>query len=133
MDLIRLILACFGIFAYTIYSHHSLILASNIRTNLHKNIQFDANKYMLKEYSLQREYVLQHFLILTKFAKKNIHFDANIYKISTNFTFKRIFACKYLHTSKYLLANICIQANIASNYLGKPFTSLRPQLIFGTF
>ena len=50
----------------------------------------------------------------------------NIRKLYANFTFKQIFACKYLHTSEYSL-------HIASNYLRKPFSSLGPHLILGSF
>jgi hypothetical protein len=49
---IWILFACFGIFANTIYSHHSL--KKKIRTNSNTNIRLDANKYMLKRYSLNR-------------------------------------------------------------------------------
>jgi hypothetical protein len=53
MDLIRFIFACFGIFANTIYSQHSL---QNIRTNSHQKIRFDAKQ--------------KHFLMLANFFSK---------------------------------------------------------------
>ncbi len=73
------------------------------------------NKYMLKLVFALEPIFPSHFLIL-----------ANICKTPSEFTFKRIFACKYSHSSKYLLC-------IASKCKEKPFSSLRPELIFGTF
>jgi hypothetical protein len=111
MDLIRFIFTCFGIHIrqHNLFASFASYSLQNIRTNSHANIQ-----------------LLQ-----------NIRFEADICKtlselhIQTNmrkqiFTYKRVFACKYSHTSEYLL---CID----SNYIGKAFTSLRPQLIFASY
>ncbi len=94
---------------------------------------------MLKRYSLQSKYLLQHFLLLENIRFKIFVFKQTFTKLQTKFT------CKYSHTSECLLPNICIQANvcfqifaykrmfaskylhtseyfrIASNYIGKPF------------
>jgi hypothetical protein len=104
MDLIRLILAGFGIFAYTIYSHHSLILISNIHTNLHTNIQFDANKYKLKEIFVTERICASTFSHTDKYLLRKIFILTQIFtKFQANFTFKRIIARKYLYTSEYCL------------------------------
>ncbi len=90
---------------------------------------------MLKQYSLQSKYLLQHFLLLenirfkifvlskhsqnlnrnlhsSEYSLANIRIQANVcFEI---FAYKQMFASKYLHTSEYLL-------RIASNYIGKPF------------
>ncbi len=105
--------------SFASYSHQ------NIRTNLFTDIQFDAKQmhveaYIRLTFSHAGEYSLQY-----------IHFEANIPKTSSKFhiqvfAYMRIFPCKYSHYSEYL---VCI----ASNYIGKPFTTLRPQLIFGSF
>jgi hypothetical protein len=120
MDLIRFILACFGIFAYTIYSHHWFILASNIRTSLHKNIQFNAKQilYMLKGlfpteriFSHTGKYSLQIFILKRIFAK-----------FRANFTFKWICICLQIFIHKQTFAPYCFKL------FRKAF-----QLIFGTF
>ena len=72
------------------------------------------------EYLLHSKYSL-HFSQTGDYSLQNICFEVNIHKTWKSFQLKWIFACKFLHTSKYLL---CI-ASI--------FTSLRPQLIFGSF
>jgi hypothetical protein len=78
---------------------------------------------MLKRILASERIFASHFLLLAK-----IHFKINVLnRIFTKFqAYKRIIVCKYLHSSKYLLL-------IASYYIGKPFTSLWPRLIFGSF
>jgi hypothetical protein len=99
MDLIRFIFACFGIFANTIYSNHSL---QNIRRDSHTNIRFDAKLYSLKIFLYCR-------IFASKYSLRS--------EIRTTF-------CEF-----HIQANIRIQYSlrIASNYLGKSFTSLRPR------
>ncbi len=106
-----------------------------IQTDLHTNIRIHAKNTCCSEYSLQSEYRLR-LSHTGDYLLQNIRLEANIRKtfsefhIQVNiclqiFTHKRIIACKYSYTSEYSL-------RISSNYLGKPFTSLRPQLIFGS-
>jgi hypothetical protein len=64
------------------------------------------NKYMLKRYSLQSKYLLQHFLLLENIRFKIFVFKQTFTKLQAKFT------CKYSHTSECLLPNICIQANV---------------------
>jgi hypothetical protein len=112
MYLICFLFACLGIFANTIIRIIRSYLLSNIRTNLHANILFDAKKYMLKQILAPERIFYSYFLIL-----------ANIcFKISVS----KQFACKYSHTSKFSL-------HIASNYMGKPVTGLRPRLMLKFF
>ncbi len=111
------------------YSH---VLAYSQTPFIHiiriKNSQKFTNKYLIwcktntcwSEYLLQSKYSLQ-FSHTCEYSLQNICFEVNIHKTWKSFQLKWIFACKFLHTSKYLL---CI-ASI--------FTSLRPQLIFGSF
>ncbi len=92
---------------------------------------------MLKRIFASEWIVASHFLIPANICFKIFVLKRIFAKLHANFTFKQIFACKYSHTSKYLLANITILANIRyvmlQNYIGKPFTRLRPKLIFGSF
>ncbi len=131
MDLIHFIFIGFGIFRNNIYS------LKIICTNLYTNIQFHAKKIHFEANICFRANIHFIFFHAGKYLLQNIHFKANICKTSSNlyiqanvrlpiFAYKQIFACKYSHTSKYLL-------QIVSNYIGKPFTSLGPQLIFGSF
>jgi hypothetical protein len=64
------------------------------------------NKYLLKRYSLQSKYLLQHFLLLENIRFKIFVFKQTFTKLQAKFT------CKYSHTSECLLPNICTQANI---------------------
>ncbi len=116
MDLNRCIFACF------LYSQTLLIRVICI-------IRFIfASKYLHKfacKYSFSRngDYLLQNIRLEANIRKtlSEYHIQANISQ--QIFTYKRIIACKYSHTSEYSLS-------IASNYIRKAFSSLRPQLIF---
>jgi hypothetical protein len=120
MDLFRFISAAFGIFANTIYSHHSL----QIRFKIFAQIR-------IKIFNLlQNKYIFSYWPI---FASKNSfrsECSQNFKQIShsSKFANKRIFACNYLHTRAYLLANIRILATfrfvLLQNYKGQPFTIL---------
>ncbi len=126
MDLIRFIFACFGIFANTIYLHHSL---QNVRSDSYTNIWFDAkNKYVAGNIRF-RANICWRFSHTGEYLLQNICLEANIRKtlselhIQVNFRLQTI---AYKQTSEYSLY-------VASNYLEKPFISLKPQLIFGSF
>jgi hypothetical protein len=119
IDLIRFIFSCFGIFANTIYYLH-------IRYKIFLQIRVEANICF-------RASIRFTFSHTGEYSFQNICFDANICKASREFhiclqifAYKWIFICKYSHTGKYSLC-------IASNYIGKPLTSLRPHLIFRSF
>ena len=112
MNLIPFLFACLCIFAlFASYlllrtdSHTNIWLCKKIHAAV--NLCFRANIHLICSHT-------------GKFLVQNIR------KLYANFTFKQIFACKYLHTSKYSL-------HIASNYLRKPFSSLGPHLILGSF
>ncbi len=125
-------------FSNTFYLHHLL----HIRFKIFAQIRIQIFDLMEKpifcmEYSFQSEYLLLSHMYWQKFALKYLFLS----EYSQNF--RRI-----SRSSKYLLKNICIQANIhlqlfaqkrISNtycfklYLGKPFTSLMPQLINCSF
>jgi hypothetical protein len=103
MDLIRFIFACFGIFANTIYSHHSFLFAS---------------KYSQKfEYKYSICCKTHTFLILANICFKIFVLKQIIAKLKANFTLKRKFDGKNSHTRKFSL-------RIASNDKGKPLTIL---------
>jgi hypothetical protein len=82
------------------------------------NIRFRAN--ICCTFSHTGEYLLQNLRFEANSCKtlSEFHIQANI-GLQT-FVYKQIFACKYLHTIECLL-------RIASKYIGKHFTSLRPQ------
>ncbi len=108
---IWILFTCFGIFANTIYSHHSLKKFTKIHIQILDLMQ---NKYMLKRIFASEQILASIFSYLRIFTSKYLfwsEYSQNLEK----FPLKWIFACKFLHTSKYLL---CI-ASI--------FTSLRPQ------
>ncbi len=105
------------------------------RTDSHTNILFDAKIHVAANFRF-RAYIRLRFSHNGEYLLQNMRLEANIRKtlsefhIQANirmqiFASKQIFACKYSHTSEYSLY-------IDSHYLGKPFTSLRPQLIFGS-
>jgi hypothetical protein len=131
MDRIRFIFAGFGIFANTIYLHHSLIFPSKYLHKLHVKIRFDAKMIHVEANICFRANILFIFSHTSKYLLQNFRFEANFCKTLREFhiqaniclqilAYKGIFACKYSHTSKFLLS-------IASNYLGKP------QLMFKLF
>jgi len=136
---IRFIFTCFGIFANTISSHHSLHTRSKIFAHIRIQI-FDLmqKNTCCSEYSLQNEYSLKIFLYWRIFASKysfRSEYSRNFKRIShsskfslINIRMQQIFACKYSHTSECSLRTC-----IASNYLEKSFTSLSPHLVFGSF
>jgi hypothetical protein len=86
MDLIRFKFACFGIFANTIYSHHSLHIRFRIFVQIRIQI-FDLmqNKYTVKQI----------------FASEQI------------FNSELIFASTFSYTGEYSLQNIRFEANIS--------------------
>ncbi len=93
MDLIRFIFACFGIFANTIYSHHSLHICFKIFAQIRIQI-FNL---------LENKYISSYWRIFASETLSQFHFKHI-------FAYKQLFACKYSHTSKYSLANIRIIA-----------------------
>ncbi len=115
-----LIFACFGIFAKTVYSHHSLhtrfIIFAQIRIQIYDLMQKNTccNEYLLQsEYSLKifsywrifpakysfRNKYSQNFKLIshsTEYSLANIRFKYSLANIRLQiFAFKRIFACKY--------------------------------------
>ncbi len=116
MDLICFIFICYGrkhhLFAsFNWYSLH------DIHTNLHTNIRFDAKQIHVEANIRFRANICFTFSHSGKYLLQNIRFKVNICKY---WMFKVIFACKYSHTKEYSLR-------------GMHFTSLRPQLLFGSF
>jgi len=116
---------------YRSYSLH----IQNIRTDSQTNIRFDAKNVVANVRFTAN--ICFRFFHAGQYVFQNIGLEVNIHKtlsrfhIQANiclqiFAYKWIFACKYSHTKEYLL-------HIASNYWGQPFTSLRPQLVFGSF
>jgi hypothetical protein len=99
-DLIHFIFACFGIVAYTIYSHQSL---QNIRTNFHTNIQFDAKQIHFEAFFASEQIFASTFSPTGEYSLQNICFEANIHKTSSEI---------YIQMSTHSLANIRIQANV---------------------
>jgi hypothetical protein len=127
MDLIRFIFACFGKFANTIHSHH---IRFRIFAQIHRQI-FDliCKNTCCSAYSLQSEYSLKIYSYWRMFASKYSFISEYLQN------FQRI-----SHSNEYSLANIGIQANILKQifpyqriFATYCFTSLRPQLIFGSF
>jgi hypothetical protein len=108
---------------FALFASYSL---QNVRTYSHKNISFDAKKYM--SFSHTREYLLQNIRLEAKICKtlSEFHIQANIrlqiFAYKRMFAYKLIFTCKYLHTNKYSL-------HIASYYQEKAL----PKIIFGSF
>jgi hypothetical protein len=138
MYLICFIFACYGIFANAIYWHQSLHIRFKIFAQIRIQIfNFMHNKYVLKRIFASERIFALYFLILASICFKIFVLKRIFKKLQANFTFKqkfackifafkRIFTCKCSHNTKYSL-------RIASNYIGKHFTSLRLQLIFGSF
>ncbi len=120
-DLIRLF-ACLGIFEKTVYSHHSLHILFKIFAQIHIQIFDLMQKIHVATNTRFRAYIRWRFSHTSKYLLQNICLEAKIRKTSSEFHIKQIFACKVSLIGKYLL-------HVASNYLEKPFTSLRPQLI----
>ncbi len=77
---------------------------------------------MLKQIFYSERIFASIFLILLNICFKIFVLKQRFANLQVNFTLKQIFASKYLHTVKYSLG-------ISLNYVGKPFTTLRPQLI----
>jgi hypothetical protein len=121
MDLIRIIFACFGTFANTIYSHHSLHIRfkifAQIRIKIFDLMQIHVAANFLLQFFHTGEYLLQNIRLKANIRKtlSEFHIQANI--CLQIFAYKCIFESKYSHISEYSL-------HIASNYLEKPFKSL---------
>jgi hypothetical protein len=108
---IRFIFTCFGIFANTISSHHSLHTRSKIFAHICIQI-FDLmqKNTCCSEYSLQKEYSLKNFLYRRIFASKysvRSEYSPNFRRIShsrkfllINIRIQQIFACKYSHIQR---------------------------------
>ncbi len=85
MDLICFIFACFGIFANTMYSHHSLHICFKIFAQICIQIfNLMQNKYTLKQISLESEY-WHHIFSYQRIFAARYSFEANICKTSSKF------------------------------------------------
>jgi hypothetical protein len=93
--------------------------------DLHTNIQFDAKNTCCNEYSLQSKYLSKIFSYWRIFASK-FRLEATIRKTFSKFHIQVNIRLQ-IFTYQQIFATYC------SNYLGKPFTSHMPQLIFGSF
>ncbi len=105
----------------------------NIYRDSHTNIQFDEKIHVTGNICF-RVNIRLRFSHSGDFASK-YSFTSEYSQAS--FTFNRTFFCKYSHTSEYSLCKYLLTSEyslcIASNCLGKPFTSLRYQLILVLF
>ncbi len=135
MDLVRFIFACSGIFANTIYWHHLL----HIRFKIFAQIRIQIFDLMLKIHVAANICFRANICLrLSHTGEPNICLEANICKTLIKFHIQANICLQiFTHsTSEYSLAIFAYQqifAMVASNYLGQSFTSLRPQLIFGSF
>ncbi len=98
---------------------------SNTIFSLHSRFKI-LQQIFASRFSHTGKYLLQNVHLKAYFCKtlSKFHIQANIR--SQIFTSKQTFTCTYSHTSEYSLC-------IASNYSEKPFKSLGPQIIFGSF
>jgi hypothetical protein len=109
MDLIRFIFACFGIFANTIYSHHSLHIRFKKFAQIRIHMIDLMQKILVASNIHLRANIRLRFAYTGECLLQNIGLEAKFAQLYADLTFKRIFASKYSQTSEYSLANIRLQ------------------------
>jgi hypothetical protein len=116
---------------YSLQSEYSLKIFSYWQIFTSKYSLRSEYSQNVSEFHIQANICLQIFaykrLFACKYSHNSEYSQANI--CLQIFAYKRLFACKYSHNSEYSLPTYLI----ASIYLEKPFTRLRPQLLLGSF
>jgi hypothetical protein len=115
MDLICFIFECFGVLANTIYPHHLLHIHFKIFAEIRTQI-FDL---------MQNIHFRAHIFILANICFKIICLEEKIRKTLCEFHFQANI-CLQIFAYQLIFATHCFKL------FRKPFSSLRPQLIFGS-